>query len=34
MFENLTIALMKKEEHTKVRLSPEEIEAIKRIIKK
>jgi len=25
---------MRKEEHTKVRLSPEEIEAIKRIIKK
>ncbi len=34
MFENLTNALMKKEELSKIRLSPEEIEAIKRIIKK
>jgi uncharacterized protein len=34
MFENLTNALMKKEEHTEIRLSPEEIEAIKRIVKK
>jgi predicted nucleotidyltransferase len=34
MFENLTNALMKKKELSEIRLSPEEIEAIKRIIKK